>query len=267
MATTANPQCRISIDPQHRWISVRSDYSGGFVAESRSAGGTWDRTTRVWIFDTHSGITLDHVKQICRRHYDNVFFVDGATLAPITAAPTPDAGYLGVVGGTLTVMARVGKIVDLQGQYGTTRLTIMRDADGHVIVWRAANERLEVGEHVTITGKVKTHEAYRGVSQTVLTRCKVIQKHAAPVAPVAELPPINPQHMMHFMAIQSVLTPEEAQTIRDAVVALKPAELRVWLDEMNKLTVPDAVRRLRCTLVGAPAQPQPQPSLADEVGF
>lgn len=182
-------KCSIATDSVGRFINVRSDYSGGFVAEARSAGGYWDRTCRVWTFDTHSGITLDHVTQICRRHYQDV------TLYPygqkqgvaVTSAPTPDAGHVGTEGQRLTLLVQVTKIFDRDGQYGTTRFTIMRDDVGHVFTWRASNERLDVGDRVTIMGSVKRHDTYRGVSQTVLTRCKVVAKHGN--GPVGALNP------------------------------------------------------------------------------
>ena len=64
------------------------------------------------------------------------------------------------------------------------------------------------------------------------------------------LPPIDPQTMAHFIAIQSVLTPEEAALAREVAGELAPAELRAWFDELSKLSVPDAVVKIR-TLVGS----------------
>jgi hypothetical protein len=75
----------------------------------------------------------------------------------------------------------------------------------------------------------------------------------APVAPgtaTAELPPIDPQTMTHFIAIQSALKPEEATLAREVASNLGPAELRAWFDELSKLSVPQAVQKIRVLIAG-----------------
>jgi len=63
------------------------------------------------------------------------------------------------------------------------------------------------------------------------------------------LPPITPTTMAHFIAVQSALKPEEAALAREVAGDLPPAELRAWFDELTKLSVPDAVAKIR-TLIG-----------------
>jgi len=69
-------------------------------------------------------------------------------------------------------------------------------------------------------------------------------------APTLELPPIDPQTMVHFVAIQSALMPEEAALARDVASNLSPAELRAWFDELSKLSVPQAVQKIRVLIAG-----------------
>lgn len=64
------------------------------------------------------------------------------------------------------------------------------------------------------------------------------------------LPPLDPQMMAHFIAIQSALKPDEAALAREVASTLGPAELRGWFDELSKLTVPQAVQKIRVLIAG-----------------
>ncbi len=64
------------------------------------------------------------------------------------------------------------------------------------------------------------------------------------------LPPIDSQTMGHFIAIQSALKPEEAVLARDVAGNLGAAELRAWFDELSKLSVPQAVQKIRVLISG-----------------
>ncbi len=64
------------------------------------------------------------------------------------------------------------------------------------------------------------------------------------------LPPIDPQTMAHFIAIQSALKPDEAALARQVASELAPAELRAWFDELSKLSVPQAVQKIRVLIAG-----------------
>ena len=66
----------------------------------------------------------------------------------------------------------------------------------------------------------------------------------------ATLPPIDPQMMAHFIAIQSALKPEEAALAREVASTLGPAELRGWIEELGKLSVPQAVQKIRVLVAG-----------------
>ena len=54
--------------------------------------------------------------------------------------------------------------------------------------------------------------------------------------------------MSHFVSIQSVLDPKEAALAREVASSLPPAELRAWFDELSKLTVAEAVKKIRVML-------------------
>lgn len=61
----------------------------------------------------------------------------------------------------------------------------------------------------------------------------------------AALPSIDSDTMAHFVAVQAALTPQEATLAREVAKQLSPAELRGWFDDLMKLSVADAVERIR----------------------
>jgi hypothetical protein len=69
-------------------------------------------------------------------------------------------------------------------------------------------------------------------------------------APAQPLPPIDAKTMMHFVAIQSALKPDEAALAKQLAAELSPAEMRAWFDELSKLDVPQAVQKIRVLLAG-----------------
>lgn len=76
-------------------------------------------------------------------------------------------------------------------------------------------------------------------------------KETTDSAPAADaLPPIDPQTMTHFIAIQSALKPDEAALAREVASNLSPTELRAWFDELSKLSVPQAVQKIRVLIAG-----------------
>lgn len=71
----------------------------------------------------------------------------------------------------------------------------------------------------------------------------------APAAPEpAALPPLDMQAAAHFMQIQQALTEQEATMARATAAHLSPVELRIWLDELKQLSVPNAVAKIRAFL-------------------
>ncbi len=61
----------------------------------------------------------------------------------------------------------------------------------------------------------------------------------------AALQSSDPATMAHFVAVQSFLTPHEATLAREVAKQLSPTELRGWFDDLKKLSVADAVEKIR----------------------
>jgi uncharacterized membrane protein len=100
-------------------------------------------------------------------------------LAERNAAPTK--AHVGTVGKRETFTFLVERVVPIESDYGISYLHIFRDAAGNVAKWKASSGAIagQMGDTVTITGTVKEHGEYKGVPQTVLTRCKVLAPQAA----------------------------------------------------------------------------------------
>ena len=72
-----------------------------------------------------------------------------------------------------------------------------------------------------------------------------------PSASVSDaVPPLDPAAMAHVIAVQSALEPQEVAYVQAIAKELTPAELRGWFDELSKLSVPDAVTRVRGLIAG-----------------
>lgn len=94
----------------------------------------------------------------------------------------PKSGeYLGNVGQRITVTVTVTKRLEFENEYmrgwpTTTYKYIMKTADGNTVTWQTGSVYWREGHECTIIGTVKEHTEYNGVRQTVLTRCKEVQK-------------------------------------------------------------------------------------------
>ncbi len=65
----------------------------------------------------------------------------------------------------------VTRVLDLDSDFGVTHLHMMQDAAGNAYKWFASSTRLEDGKLYRVEGKVKKHDEYKGIKNTVLTRC------------------------------------------------------------------------------------------------
>jgi hypothetical protein len=80
--------------------------------------------------------------------------------------------YVGEIGGKFEGELTVYKVVTCETAYGESFLHLMQDAVGNQFTWFSSSNNLEIGP-VVLKGSIKDHKEYKGVKQTVLTRCKV----------------------------------------------------------------------------------------------
>lgn len=81
--------------------------------------------------------------------------------------------YVGTVKTRIKFEAHVIGVYGSEGFYGHTDIVKFRDLDGNLFVWFASGyTELEREDRISIKGTIKEHSEFRGVKQTVLTRCK-----------------------------------------------------------------------------------------------
>ena len=85
-----------------------------------------------------------------------------------------DSEFQGVLGERLTLTVTVTKAIEVEGNFGTSTIHTMEDADGNVYMWATASKSWAEGSVKNIRGTVKDHRVYRNCKQTVLTRCQEV---------------------------------------------------------------------------------------------
>jgi hypothetical protein len=86
--------------------------------------------------------------------------------------------FLGEEGDKVTVSGTIESLVEIEGQYGTSRLVVLV-TDQQVTVKTFSTARwvweVEKGQSITLSGTIKKNETYKDVPASVLTRCKLIE--------------------------------------------------------------------------------------------
>lgn len=83
--------------------------------------------------------------------------------------------FVGKIGDKISIEVDVERVAGYETQWGYTSVFTMVDADGNFFVWKTSSGDMDKGSHVKVSGKIKEHSEYRGIKQTVLTRCKVTE--------------------------------------------------------------------------------------------
>lgn len=90
------------------------------------------------------------------------------------------SSWVGSVGDRIEIKdALLSLLTSWDTEFGYTYLYKMVDAHGNIFTWKTGkwlgnNECIPEGAKVTLKGTVKSHNEFRGVKQTELTRCKVV---------------------------------------------------------------------------------------------
>lgn len=84
------------------------------------------------------------------------------------------SSYVGQKGEKLVVKATLTREHKIENNYGVTTIYSFLSEDNNVFVWfSSADKYLELDKQYQVVGKVKNHNDYNGIKQTILTRCKV----------------------------------------------------------------------------------------------
>lgn len=81
--------------------------------------------------------------------------------------------YIGSIGERLELSITITALYKMDNGFNgaASNLHIMEDKDGNVFTWTTSAKSWSVGTEKVIRGTVKEHKLYKGVKQTVLTRC------------------------------------------------------------------------------------------------
>jgi hypothetical protein len=93
-------------------------------------------------------------------------------------APVQVSEYVGAIKSRAIFQLRLNHCFAYEGSYGTTRKYIFQDESGNVMIWSTtSNQDLEVGKKYGVKGTIKSHEEYRHVKQTYISRCEVVTNY------------------------------------------------------------------------------------------
>lgn len=87
--------------------------------------------------------------------------------------------YFGEVGDRLKLVLTVTYVFEWSGNFGVTYKHIFLSSSGHTFTWSTSTMQLERGAKYVMTGTIKEHTEYKDTRQTVLTRCKVLERRDA----------------------------------------------------------------------------------------
>jgi len=79
--------------------------------------------------------------------------------------------YVGEIGKRQNFKVLVEKVLQLNGAYGVSHMHIMRDDQGNRLTWFSSSKVLDTGVMLNIKATPKKHEEYKGIKQTIITRC------------------------------------------------------------------------------------------------
>jgi len=83
--------------------------------------------------------------------------------------------HVGEIGKRMDFEVTVKRIRYFDSDWGVRTMALFEDKSGNHIVWWASCElNLEEGDTILLKGTVKKHDDYKGIPQTVVQRCKIL---------------------------------------------------------------------------------------------
>ena len=82
--------------------------------------------------------------------------------------------WIGEVGDKIEMPVTLAHLSYFSGAFGTTTLCKFETDTGNLLTWFASNSpAVTKGGSYVLRGRIKAHDMYKGVKQTIVTRCKV----------------------------------------------------------------------------------------------
>lgn len=82
--------------------------------------------------------------------------------------------FVGHIGDRNVFNVKVIKAIPIDNQFGHSTIHIMEDDEGNQFTWTTGAKTLSVGNIYRLTGTIKDHKNFKGINQTVLTRCSIV---------------------------------------------------------------------------------------------
>tara|TARA_Y100000310_G_scaffold54016_2_gene49539 strand:+ start:19 stop:1308 length:1290 start_codon:yes stop_codon:yes gene_type:complete len=124
-----------------------------------------------WVAEKHLGLAVSATRAY-RRHLE--IKEKWQTEREGRDARIATARHLGEIGEKIEVDVTLTDTRTIETQFGTSVLYSFEDADGNVVKWFSSGRGIDdqIGTSIHLVGTVKKHDEYRGLKQTLLTRCK-----------------------------------------------------------------------------------------------
>lgn len=172
------------------WVVVKAGYVPKEFTEKMLGLGAKKYGWNIYLFSEKPSdldcIEVD-AKDCCNKDIYDVFFeYDFHFMNDLIAdaqkkeeqANAERTQYFGAVGDKLEGVELIFKnIFFYETQFGGMCIYIFEDAEGHQFKWNTASgfaNSLEEGDHIKLNATIKEHSEYKGIKQTVLTRCKMV---------------------------------------------------------------------------------------------
>jgi hypothetical protein len=103
-------------------------------------------------------------------------------LEAVKTRPEINSQYVGNIGDRIEADVIVTYVHFIENNYGgyyapqSTAIIKMVDKQGNAYTWFTSTGDMEQGKEYHVKGTVKCHKEYKGIRETVLTRCKVIDR-------------------------------------------------------------------------------------------
>lgn len=167
----------VDVDPIIDWVVHKADCSFGYMMNLRAVVDT------EYVKGKHLGLLCSAVPTY-NREMERIA-KESARKAQM-AAEAAGSSYVGTKGEKITVKVTSCKCVtSWDTQYGTTFMYKFVDDQNRVLIWMTSNY-VDCDHVVELTGKVKGHEEYNGVKQTIVYFCKVKIEQPKDPGPSAE---------------------------------------------------------------------------------
>jgi hypothetical protein len=141
----------------------------------------WGRQHKKLLGDIIEATGNSFLTDLASKLADNQILTDRQLEAAATAierqkkriAENAASDWVGSIKERIEFEAEVVGVYGTEGYYGHTDIVKLKDGDNNQFTWFASDyTNLERSDRISIKGTIKAHDEFRGIKQTVLTRCK-----------------------------------------------------------------------------------------------